>query len=339
MELRKAEKQKTKLRIGASGPSGSGKTYSMLKLARGLVNNWNEIVIIDTENGSADLYAGMGDFNVLPLDAPYTPERYIEAINTCNQAGFKVIIIDSVSHEWEGKGGCLEVNELLGQTKYKGNTWAAWNETKPRHRKFIDAILTSPAHIITTARSKTDTIQTEDRKVKKIGLREIQMEGYEYELTLNFTIDMEKHMAVASKDRTSLFIDKDPFLITEETGKTLLNWALSGSEVKVPTSVQKELEKGSFESLAKEIDGGMEELSKDVETPVKKVTNYPINKKVIKTNEDAKEAVSQLQKPVCSYEGCGVEISDAINKYSMEHLGKPYCMKHQAIILKERQNK
>lgn len=226
--LRKAARQQAKLRIGVSGPSGSGKTYSQLLIAKGLASDMSKVAVIDTENGSADLYSHLGDYNVLPLQAPYAPERYIAAIRECELAGMEVIIIDSISHEWDGKGGCLEINEKLGQTKFKGNNWAAWSETTPRHQKFIDALVSSPCHILTTVRSKTDTVQTDDKKIKKVGTKEIQREGFEYELTLNFNLDRDGHYAIASKDRTEIFIHSDPFVITEETGKTLLKWANSG---------------------------------------------------------------------------------------------------------------
>lgn len=228
MELRKATRQKAKLRIGVSGPSGSGKTYSALILAKSIATDMSKVAIIDTENGSADLYSHLGEYNVITLQAPYTPERYIEAITACEKGGMEVIIIDSVTHEWDGKGGLLESNELLGQTRFKGNTWAAWSVTTPRHQKFLESITSSGIHIITTARSKTDTIQTEDKKIKKVGLKEIQREGFEYELTVNFTLDRDGHYATASKDRTGIFIDKDPFVITDETGKLLKNWSEQG---------------------------------------------------------------------------------------------------------------
>lgn len=229
MGLRKATRQKAKVRIGLSGPSGSGKTYSALLIAAGMAP-MDKVAVIDTENGSADLYSHLGDYSVITLQAPYAPERYVQAIEECQAAGMEVIIIDSVSHEWDGKGGCLESNDLLGQTRFKGNNWAAWSVTTPRHQKFIEAITSSPCHIITTARSKTDTIQTEDKKVKKIGLKEIQREGFEFELTVNFTLDREGHYAMASKDRTAMFSELDPFKITKETGKMIMDWANSGVE-------------------------------------------------------------------------------------------------------------
>jgi hypothetical protein len=228
IQIRKAERKQAKLRIGMSGPSGSGKTYSALLLARGLASAWEKVLIIDSENGSGELYSNLGAYNTISLRAPFTPESYIEAIKAAEEAGMEVIIIDSASHEWDGKGGCLEINESLASAKFKGNTWAAWSETTPRHQAFIEAITQSLCHIVTTARSKTDMIQTEDKKVKKVGMKEIQREGFEYELTVNFNIDRDHHLAIASKDRTGLFISRDPFIITEKVGHELLAWNGSG---------------------------------------------------------------------------------------------------------------
>ena len=234
MELRKATRQKAKLRIGLSGPSGSGKTYSALLIAKGIASSMDKVALIDTENGSGDLYTQIGDYNVLPLQAPYSPERYIEAIETCIKAGMEVVVIDSATHEWDGKGGALEINDLIAKTKYKGNSWSAWSETTPRHQRFIEAITTASVHIITTARAKTDTVMTDDKKVKKLGMKEIQREGFEYELTANFTLDRDGHYATASKDRTGLFIHRDPFRITQEIGAELKEWAESGVEPILP---------------------------------------------------------------------------------------------------------
>lgn len=235
---RTAQRQKAKLRIGLSGPSGSGKTYSALSLAKGLAGDWKKVAVIDTEQGSGELYSNLGDYIAIPFNAPFSPERYVEAITYAESLpGIEVIIIDSVTHEWEGKGGALQINEMLAQTQFRGNTWAAWSKTTPRHQAFIDTITTSKCHIITTARAKTETMQAEG-KIKKVGVKEIQREGYEYELTINFTLDREAHLAITSKDRTGIFIDQDPFLIDEKTGKTLKKWAESGIEPIAPPPVQ-----------------------------------------------------------------------------------------------------
>jgi hypothetical protein len=241
LQLRKVTRQQAKLRIGLSGASGSGKTYSALLIAGG-ITDWDKVCVIDTENGSADLYDNLGSYNVIQLQAPFTPERYIQAIRTAQDAGMEVIIVDSVTHEWDGKGGILESNELLAQTRFKGNSWAAWSVSTPRHQKFIEAIVSSSCHVITTTRMKTDTAQI-DGKIKKVGTKEIQREGFEYELTLNFNIDRDNHVATASKDRTGIFIDNDPFVITKETGHTLKDWAEKGVKpLKVEMPIEEKVE-------------------------------------------------------------------------------------------------
>ena len=229
IQIKKAQRAQSKLRIGLSGPSGSGKTYSALLMARGMASSWDKVLLIDSENGSGQIYSDLGAYSVITLEAPFTPESYVKAIEAAEDAGVEVIVIDSTSHEWDGKGGCLEINENLGISKFKGNNWAAWSETTPRHQKFIEAIVGSECHVITTQRSKTDTIQTEDKKIKKVGLKDIQREGFEYELTVNLNIDRERHLAIASKDRTGLFIDRDPFLVTEKTGQEILAWNMAGA--------------------------------------------------------------------------------------------------------------
>lgn len=231
MELKKASRKQSKLRIGLSWPSWSWKTHSALLLAYWICWDWEKIAVIDTENWSADLYSHLWDYNVLHLQPDFSPEKYIEAIKTCEEAEVEVIIIDSTSHEWEWTWWCLEINEKIAQIKFKWNTWSAWSVTTPRHQSFIENIVNSKCHIITTARSKTDTIQTEDRKIKKVWLKDIQREGFEYEMTIMFNIDRDWHLAIASKDRTNLFIDRDPFIISIETWEEIKNWNLSWDKV------------------------------------------------------------------------------------------------------------
>ena len=237
--FRKAERKQSKIRISMAGISGSGKTFSALKMARGLASGWDKIAMIDTENGRGDLYSDLGEYNIITLKAPFSPERFIEAIKTCEEQEMEVIIIDSISHEWEGSGGCLESNELLAESVFKGNTWAAWSRTTPRHRRFIEAIIASPCHIITTMRSKTETMMTENKRVKKVGTKDIQREGFEYEMTVSFNIDREKHMALVGKDNTHLFETELPFVINEKDGKKIIKWNNSGKQ-DLPTKEQTE---------------------------------------------------------------------------------------------------
>jgi hypothetical protein len=228
MQIKKAKRQQVKLRLNLSAPSGAGKTMSALLMAKGLVGDWSKIAVIDTENGSASLYDHLGDFNVLDLQPPYSPERYIQAIDACIGSGIECIIIDSSSHEWSGAGGCLEANEKLAAAKYKGNTWSAWSETTPKHERFVNHVLHCNAHVITCTRSKMETVMGEDRKVKKVGMKDLQRDGWEYELTVSLSIDRDTHMAIASKDRTQLFEGKEPFVITEQTGVLIRNWCDQG---------------------------------------------------------------------------------------------------------------
>ena len=225
MELKKASRKQVKLRLNISAPSGAGKTYSALLMAKGLVGDWSKIAVIDTENESASLYSNLGEFNVINLKQ-YSPEDYIKAINVCVEAGMECIILDSTTHEW---ATLIEENELLAQSKFKGNTWSAWSKTTPRHDRFIQAVLQCPAHVITCTRSKTETVMGDDRKVRKVGMKDVQREGWEYELTVSLNIERDTHCATPSKDRTNLFEGKNPFVITEATGIAIKNWCESGS--------------------------------------------------------------------------------------------------------------
>jgi hypothetical protein len=228
MELKIATRKKVKLRLGLSAVSGGGKTYSALLLAKGLVGDWSKIAVIDTENESASLYSHLGAYNTITLSAPFSPERYIEAIKACENAGMECIIIDSITHEWDGKGGILEIHSAM-----TGNSFTNWSSITPRHNKFIESILQSKSHIITTVRRKTEYEMSKDSngktKVEKAGLKEVTREGFEYELTLNFNLD-EKNNCTVSKDRTGLFMDKPFFTITEQTGELIKKWCDEGVE-------------------------------------------------------------------------------------------------------------
>jgi hypothetical protein len=234
MKLQKAQRNQVKLRLGLSGASGFGKSYSALLLAYGITNDWTKIAVIDTENNSASLYSHLGDFNVLSLNEPYAPERYIQAIEVCEKEEIEVVIIDSITHEWSGKGGCLELHEQLG------GRFQDWAKITPRHQAFIDKILNSNCHVITTVRRKTDYSLDKDgngkTKVMKLGTKEITRDGFEYELTVNFELINDNHLVTASKDRTGLFSGKPEFVINSSTGKKLIEWCNLGISVEIAMS-------------------------------------------------------------------------------------------------------
>lgn len=220
--IKKAKRSQAHLKLGISGASGSGKTYSSIILAKGINNGSLEnVVLIDTENGSGNLYSDLGDYSVFDFAPPYSPQQYCKAIDLCISEGFKTIILDSASHEWEGAGGCLEIHQKFG------GRFQDWAKVTPMHQAFINKILQTPAHFIVTMRRKTahEVVQQNGKtNVKKLGTKEVQREGFEYELTCNFDINQE-HLVTASKDRTGLFNDPTPFVITEETGEKILKWS------------------------------------------------------------------------------------------------------------------
>lgn len=227
-EARKAQKQKAKIRLGLSSVSGGGKTYSSLLIAKGLVGEWEKVYVIDGENNSADFYSDLGGYNVVPMTPPFSPERYVQAIEYCEKQGAEVIIIDSFSQCWEGEGGILSLADQLG-----GQYQTAWKQLTPRYEKLKQKIILSKCHMITTTRRKQDYDMVKDQngktKVVKVGLKEITREGWEYELTINLELDTN-HNATASKDRTQLFPSQVSFIPTEQTGKLIQDWCNKGIE-------------------------------------------------------------------------------------------------------------
>ena len=229
MELRQAQRKQAKIKLAMEGVSGSGKTFSSLVLASGMAD-WSKIAVIDTENHSADLYAHLGQYNVLQLSKPFTPERYIKAIETCEQAQMEVIIIDSITHEWDGSGGILDLHGNM-----PGNSFTNWAKMTPRHNAFVQKILESPCHIISTIRTKQDYVLSEKNGKmvpEKVGLKGITRDGMDYEFTIVFDLDI-KHLAKASKDRTGLFMDQPEEVITPEHGTKILDWCNTGKSFSI----------------------------------------------------------------------------------------------------------
>ena len=233
--FRRAERKKAKLRLGIAGPAGSGKTYSALLIAQGLEG---KIALIDTEHGSGELYSHLCDYDIATLTPPFTPEKYISLIKEAGKGGYSTIIIDSISHAWAGEGGLLDMHDKVA--KVQNSSFTAWRQITPKHNALVEAMLQSPCHIIATMRSKQEySVSTDDRgrtQVKKIGLAPIQREGMEYEFTIFLDLSVD-HLAVASKDRTSLFDGRTPFVPNIETGRELLKWLETGGDSKEDVKV------------------------------------------------------------------------------------------------------
>lgn len=230
MTFVKAQRKRAKLRLGLVGPSGSGKTWTGLAIATGMVSPGKRIAVIDSERESASLYANDFDFDVCALKA-FSPSDYVKAIHEAERAGYEVIVIDSLSHAWNGTGGALEMVDAA-MARSRGKKFAAWREVTPEHNDLVNAMLQSPAHIIATMRAVTEYVLEPDEKgkqvPKKVGLKPVQRDGMEYEFTAVFDIDAE-HRAMPSKTRASFL---DGAVIRKpgaKLGQDLIAWLNSGA--------------------------------------------------------------------------------------------------------------
>jgi hypothetical protein len=228
--FKKAERKRAPVKLCIMGASGSGKTYSALLLAKGLIQPNETIAVIDTEGGSGSLYAGMMNYDISEISAPFTPKRYVQEIIEAEKAGYGVLIIDSLSHAWVGQGGILEMHDKATQASKSQNSFNAWRDVTPEHNKLLEAISHATLHVICTLRTKTAYEVTDDagkKKPVKIGLAPVQRDGLEYEFTIVFDLSVNGHIASVSKDRTGLF-DGQNFVITEDNGRAIYEWLQSG---------------------------------------------------------------------------------------------------------------
>lgn len=237
--FRKATRHSRKLRATIDGPTGSGKTYSSLLLASGLTSG--KIALLDTEHRSAELYADLFDFDVAPLDPPYTPDRYINIIKAAKD--YDVLVIDSLSHAWEGQGGVLEMHGNITAASRSGNSYTAWRDVTPRHDELIRTVLAFPGHIITTMRSKMEYLMVEGTngkkaEIKRVGMAPIQRAGTEYEFDLVLDMSADGHFATASKKRMATLFNDGPFKPTRETGELIRDWLGSGKAEREPEAVE-----------------------------------------------------------------------------------------------------
>lgn len=228
MAFQKAIRKQVNLRVALIGPSGSGKTYSALLLATGI---GGRIALLDTEHHRSEHYADRFEFDVDHMTAPFTPEAFIEKIRDAESEGYGVLVIDSASHEWIGKGGCLEIVDQLKRTAK--NDFTVWGQVTPRHNAFIEAINNSSMHLILCLRGKDEYVQERDEatgkmKVRKLGIGAEMRNGLEYECTTALVLDVADHTFTVSKDNTAVFEGRSA-IITKDDGRRLIAWARSGS--------------------------------------------------------------------------------------------------------------
>lgn len=230
MPFKKATKARIKLRMAIEGPAGSGKTYTALTVAKYLADG-QPVALIDTERGSASKYADLFAFDVLELES-FHPQKYVEAINEAAQAGYAVVVIDSLSHAWDGKGGILEI------VRRKGNSFNAWGDVAPIEDALLDALTGADIHIIATMRTKTAYEVEKNEKTgkmepRKVGLAAVQRQGLEYEFDVVGRLD-DENTWTTTKTRcpalTGALISKPG----REMAATLRTW-LSGAPAPTPT--------------------------------------------------------------------------------------------------------
>lgn len=237
-EVAKAKREKVYTKIALMGASGSGKTYSALRLAQGMAEELKaqtgkeaKILLGNTEKSRGVYYADKFDYDIVNLEKPYSPEKYIEFINFAVESGYDILILDSTTPEWDGEGGCLEAHTLAGG-KYQD-----WAKVTPRHEKFLSVLAGSPIHIIATMRGKDQYDLEKDDKgklsVKKLGVGAKQREGFEYEFTATFLIDQKNHIAEAQKDNTGIFEGEVGAILSEDFGSRIIKWA---NDAELPSS-------------------------------------------------------------------------------------------------------
>lgn len=226
----KATKEQRKARIFLSGPSGSGKTFTALTWAAVLGKT---VGVIDTENDSALDYADTFDFNHLSLTKPYTVQRYVNAIQATAAAGLDVLVIDSLSHAWAGKGGLLEQVDAYGRS-HKGDSFGGWRDATPQHQDLIEAMLSVPAHLIVTTRAKQDyQLEKNDRgkwEPVKLGLAPVQRDGLEYEFAIAAELTVD-HVLTISKTRCADLDGYTQVKPDQHVAEVLAAWLGQGRDI------------------------------------------------------------------------------------------------------------
>lgn len=229
--FQKATKRAVKARVALDGPTGAGKTWTALTWATVL---GKRIAVVDTERGSASLYSDRFDFDVLEMTPPYEPKRLVEALNAAEADGYDVVIVDSLSHFWEGEGGTLDIADAAGE-RAKGNSFAGWKIATPELRHLVDVMLGLDAHLIVTMRSKMEWVLEEDARGKKvprkIGLAPVMRQGIDYEFQLVGDLDYEHRLSI-SKSRSELLADQmyGPGR-AQEGAETFARWLDAGEPV------------------------------------------------------------------------------------------------------------
>lgn len=306
-QVKKAKREKIYVKLALMAPSGGGKTYGSLRLASGMADEIKKetgkdakILLANTEQKRGYYYANEFDYDIVDVEPPHNPEKYVELIDFAVSEGYDILIIDSSSHEWEGKGGCLELQQQAG------GTYQAWIKITPRHNRFIEAIADSPIHIIATMRGKDQYEVNKDERgktsVQKLGVGAKQRDGFEYEFTCTFLIDQKTNCAEVQKDNTHIFEGEGATLLTENHGRKIIQWANSG-EGYTPVA-KKDTDQPTADKLSSLKDEVIALMGKIIESGINKEDVYAVvaennggkkNPNSLKTEEACKKVLGQLK--------------------------------------------
>jgi len=277
MGFKKAVRENIWVKVCLIAPSGGGKSYSTLRMAEGFSKALKDkdgeehrVAYIGTEKSRDKYYANEFDYDLDQISKDYSPEKYIDKIEDALENGYDIIVVDSISHEWVGTGGCLEIH-----SKMPGNTYTNWNKVTPRHNKLMDLILDCDAHVIVTVRGKDKYVMEEvngRQTVSKKNLGYQQRDDFEYLFTLSLNIDKDTHVFTNLKDNTHLFEDRNNDVITEKDGSKLIEWASSGNVSEKIEQIEKAKEEAK-QRIALNEEEEAKKMADEVEKKKKKQEN------------------------------------------------------------------
>ena len=230
IQIRKAQREGARMVIGIAGQSGSGKTYTAIKLAYGLAGGRGDKVgFLDTENRRGSLYSDIVDepFLIGDLYAPFSPARYIEAIRAFQEAGVEVLVIDSVSHEWEGTGGC---EEIAGSAT---NKVVGWQRAKEQHKRFMNVLLQSDMHVIACIRAREKVDFSDPKNPRPLGIQPICEKNFMFEMTASLMMleSGRKQNVLKCPSDLAPILGRENGYITEKDGERLRSWIAGGNQL------------------------------------------------------------------------------------------------------------
>lgn len=247
INIRKAEREGARLVIGLAGISGSGKTLSALMLAYGLANgDGTKVGFLDTENRRGSLYASDDTYEKIQeslglkerpdafwigdLEPPFSPQRYIDAIREFEQAGVEVLVIDSISHEWEGTGGCEEIATLANPMKPQ------WNRAKAEHKRFMNALLQSNMHIICCirAREKVKLVKVNGKtEYEPQGIMPVTEKNVMFEMTASLMMwdSGSAQQVMKCPEELRGILGRETGYISAQDGLALRQWVQGGNKL------------------------------------------------------------------------------------------------------------